>query len=54
MELGTRVLKARPEADHEPRTLILGSSASRRPSPTRLNAITTRKMARPGNVAMNQ
>src|SRR5690606_33093139 len=28
-----------------------GSSASRRPSPTRLNASTTSTMARPGNVA---
>src|SRR5438445_7006918 len=53
MELWTRALKARPEADHEPRTLILGSSASRRPSPTRSNPNTTRTMARTGNVATN-
>ena len=31
----------------------LGSSASRKPSPTRLNDSTTRKIARPGHIAIH-
>src|SRR5882724_8454782 len=43
------VKERRPLGHHRSR----GSSASRRPSPTRLNDSTTRKIARPGHSAIH-